>query len=258
MEILNAVTLKVESVERGNKVNLLDYEEIQNFYNKHIDCWAVDLFSQMTTAFIDKYVYRVINRLDSKAVLLNAGSGGKQYETDIMQVHLDIAEKTLEGIENAYVGNIIDMPFQNNTFDCIICVGTVINYCEAEKALKEMARVSKNDAILILEYERSGSGLVMHEFRNKDRIVFCHTYFNEPHSNFLYSDSYIRELLTQNGFMIKQTKRFNTTIPVMEMFVSEKVAHRLTVLEPILRIAPFINLYSHNEILLCKLQKKCT
>ena len=233
-------------------MTILDYDAIRNFYNNHTNCWSDDLFSQMTTMFIDKYVGSIIGELSSESIILNAGSGGKKYKTKAKQIHLDIAEKTILQMENAVVGNIIEMPFNNETFDYAICVGTVINYCEAEKAIRELYRVLKENAFLILEYERSGSGLVNKEIRNRDLSVFVHTYFNEPHKNLLYSDQYIKGLLLDNGFTIKRSKRFNTTIPWVEMFASEKLAHSMTVIEPLLRNIPPINKYSHNAILVCK------
>lgn len=235
-------------------MNVLDYDIIRNFYNNHANCWSADLFSQMTTAFIDKYVQKTIAGLNSNATILNAGSGGKCYKTVATQFHLDIAEKTLSGVDNAFVGNIVDMPFIDSYFDCVICVGTVINYCEADKAIKEISRVSKRKALLILEYERSSSGLVIDELRNKDCILFHHTYFNEPHTNFLYSDFYVKSLLLSHGFKMRKIKKFNTTIPWVERFTAEETAHRLVTLEPLFRSIPFINKYSHNAIVVCQKQ----
>lgn len=233
-------------------MNHLNYQMIRDFYNKHTNCWSSELFSQMTTEFIDKYVNKVLGKFDVDAVVLNAGSGGKIYKTKAKQIHIDIAENTLHNIDNSFVGNIIDMPFGDDIFDCVVCVGTVINYCEIEKAIKEINRVSKEHALLILEYERSGSGLVAKKMRNEDSTVFHHTYFNEPHINLLYSDSYVNEILSRNGYYIKNLKRFNTTIPWLEMFTTEKIAHKMSTFEPIFRSIPVINKYSHNGIICCE------
>ena len=233
-------------------MKMLDYDTIRDFYNSHTNCWSDDLFSRMTTEFIDKYVSKIVRKLDRDDILLNAGSGGKCYKTNAKQIHLDLAKNTLQQIENAVVGNIIDMPFNKETFDCIVCVGTVINYCEADKAIQEMSRVSKKGSVLVLEYERSGSGLINKDIRDTDSTVFFHTYFDEPHRNLLYSDSYIQRLLFDNGYAIKNTKKFNTAIPWMEMFTTEEVAPRMTFFEPLLRILPFANKYSHNAILVCE------
>ena len=235
-------------------MELINYDEIRSFYNQHINCWSTDLFSIMTTRFIDKYVNNFLNKLNKEEFVLNAGSGGKIYNTQAKQYHIDIAENTLKNVQNAYVGNIVHMPFDSEKFDCVVCVGTVINYCEASKAIKEISRVSKKDSFLVLEYERNGSGLIEKSSRKSDFTLFFHTYFNEKHCNFLYSDRYIENLLKEEKYSIIKSKKFNTTIPWMEMFASEKTAHKMTFLEPILRNLPIINSYSHNRIMIC--QKK--
>jgi len=233
-------------------MNLLDYNSIRDFYNLHKSCWPTDLFSEMTTSFIDKYVIAALKCFDGSNLILNAGSGGKLYPTCAQQFHIDIAENTLIGIENAYVSNIIDMPFENNTFDCVICVGSVINYCEINKAIAEINRVLKVNGTLIIEYERSGSGFAINHARNKDLIIFFHTYFGEPHKNLLYSDKYFFQVLKKNGFIYNNLAKFNTTIPFCEMFASDKFAHKMKFFEPLLRRLPIVSQYSHNAILTCK------
>lgn len=233
-------------------MDLIDYETIRAFYNEHNDCWSKDLFSVMTTTFIDKYVNKVLKKFDEHTLILNAGSGGKCYTTKAVQYHLDIAENTLKYVKNAFVGNITQMPFDAKLFDCVVCVGTVINYCEASKVIQEISRVSKKNSFLILEYERNESGLIEKNCRKLDCSLFFHTYFSEQHCNFLYSDRYIEELLKEQGYTVIKSQRFNTTIPLFEMFTSEKTAHKMTFLEPVLRNLPIINSYSHNRIIVCK------
>jgi len=146
----------------------IDYNSIRDFYNMHTECWGNDLFSKMTTSFIDRYVNKRVANLSAKQLVLNAGSGGKTYKTQARQYQIDIAKNTIKNRANAIVGNIIDMPFKSGMFDVVICVGTVINYSEAEKAIKEFRRVSKDNAILIIEYERSQSGLIKEPERGGD------------------------------------------------------------------------------------------
>ena len=233
----------------------IDYNSIKDFYNKHTECWGNDLFSKMTTSFIDRYVNKRVSNLSAKQLVLNAGSGGKTYKTQAKQYQIDIAKNTIRNRANAIVGNIIDMPFKSNMFDVVICVGTVINYSEAEKAIKEFRRVSKDDAVLIIEYERSQSGLIKEPERGGDCILFRHSYCDEFHENYLYSDKYIADILSINGYRIEERRLFNTTIPYFEMFFSDPVAHFLTIFEPIFRRVNKVSKYSHNMILFCRLQK---
>lgn len=233
----------------------IEYDDVKDFYNEHIDCWNDDLFSKMTTSFIDDYVNAYVRTLTEEDVVLNAGSGGKTYTTRASMVHVDIAENTLVGCSNAYVCNILDLPFEHRTFDCVICVGTVINYCEIEKALAELSRVSKDEAYLILEYERSGSGFLENGIRNLDRVVFNHEYFDVPHKNLLYSDELVKSILEKNGFHILEAKYFNTSIPWLERYISDDLAHKLVFLEDIMQKITYFSRYSHNCILLCRKRK---
>jgi ubiquinone/menaquinone biosynthesis C-methylase UbiE len=205
----------------------------------------------MTTDFIGGFVSKITQQFPSDRVILNAGSGGTTYPTEATIFHLDIAENTLKDLENAFVGNIIDMPFSKHQFSDIICVGTVLNYCEAEKAIQELNRVLQIGGSLILEYERSGSGFVMKGFRNTESVLFHHTYYGEPHMNLLYSEKFVDALLMKNGFKVLERHRFNTTIPLAERFFSDEFAHKITFLESALRNTPFVNRYSHNIILKC-------
>jgi len=205
----------------------------------------------MTTSFIAGFVSKIAQSYTYRDTILNAGSGGKVYPTKATFFHLDIAENTIRDLDNAFVGNIIEMPFSAHQFDCAICVGTVINYCEADKAIRELNRVLKLGGNLVLEYERSGSGFVIKDLRNTDSVLFHHTYYDEPHVNLLYSEKYIKSLVIRNGFEILKQCRFNTTLPLMEKLFSDASAHKLAFIEPILRHVPLLNRYSHNMILLC-------
>ncbi len=55
------------------------------------------------------------------------------------------------------------MPFNNLFFDNILCVGSVLNYCDALTALSELSRVLKPNGNLILEYESSWGFEYLHK-----------------------------------------------------------------------------------------------
>ena len=204
---------------------------IRDFYNRHPACWAEDRFSQMTTKFIDAFVNSVLFNFSADSLVLNAGCGGKQYKTSAKQVLLDIAENTLTNVPNGVVGDIADMPFPREMFDCVICVGTVLNYCNAEKAISEIARVSRQKALLIIEYERSESGFIDERHRGDDVLEFRHKYFSEDHINLLYSDRFVEQLLDSNGYTPVRSQLFNATIPWAERYVPESISFKMTSLE---------------------------
>lgn len=239
---------------KDNDINpLLSNSHIKNFYNKHEDCWPEDCFSRNTTKFINKNVNKFLEKMSPSSIILNAGSGDTKYEKAPLYVYnVDIAEKKVCKLSNSYICSIENMPFANSDFDCIICVGTVINYADLVSSIGEFRRVIKKGGFLVLEYERSGTALVDKNVRNMDEIEFLHKYYGEAHANKLYSDTYVNKILKENNFSVLNSVFFNTAIPFIELFASQKTAENLIVLDSFLSHLPYVNKFSHNRFLICQ------
>ena len=79
--------------------------------------------------------------------MLNAGSGGSIYNGISGKFfHVDISDKFIKELPNSYVASIENLPFNTNFFDTAICVGSVINYCDALTALSEICLLYTSDA----------------------------------------------------------------------------------------------------------------
>jgi len=105
---------------------------------------------EYTQRAVDKYV-------SPNATVLNAGSGKTVYKTKAKVIYMDIISKYIKKFENHIVGSIEKIPLKNNSVDCVICVGCVLSYANAQKAISEFSRVLKKGGILILEYDRCNS-----------------------------------------------------------------------------------------------------
>ncbi len=58
-----------------------------------------------------------------------------------------------EGIETALMkGDIIDLPYKNESFDCIISIGTLEHIRQLREAIFEMKRILKKNGIMILGF----------------------------------------------------------------------------------------------------------
>lgn len=126
---------------------------MKEIWNKN-DCWH--MFTYQT---INKFVNEQIKSLIKKdSIILNAGSGDTFYDFDCLIYDCDIAESKLTNSKHPIVASIQDLPFSNNYFDVIICVGSVLNYCDATRTISEFSRVMKPKSYLLLEFERSNSG----------------------------------------------------------------------------------------------------
>lgn len=69
---------------------------------------------------------------------------------------VDLSEKAITVCKTAllqgdfYSTPAEDLPFEENRFDVVTCLGSLEHFVDPGKALKEMVRVAKNDAIFLL------------------------------------------------------------------------------------------------------------
>lgn len=111
--------------------------------------------------FLKKY-------LPKKGLILDAGGGPGRYTIELAKegynvVLLDLVPENLEfasrkikqgklqnKIKQIIEGNIIKLPFKNNTFDAVICLGGPLSHVHPEKnrkkAISELIRVAKKGA----------------------------------------------------------------------------------------------------------------
>lgn len=224
-------------------------EHVRNLYNDAEQVWPYnDPWHLYVKNTINKYI---LKWCDSKSTnyILNAGSGGTDYEIQGEICHLDIADKKISNKNINVVGTIEDIPLEDNSFDYIICVGSVINYIHnIGKAISEFKRVLKPKGKLILEYERSNTAELLF---TKQHGIDCHYqkyfYNGQIHGLWLYSDKLINQIMAVNGFKRTKQFRFHTLSALGEkMKLSLKTQCRLTKLDNL--IYPFSYNLAHNRI----------
>ena len=162
-------------------------EEIATFYNKVEEIWpSNEPWYKYTKAQIEKFVHK--NAFKYHDYVLNAGSGGYDYNLNCKMHHVDIAAEKINQLPLYTVASLEKLPFATNTFDGILCVGSVINYCDAVAAIVEMARVLKHGGSLLLEYENSFA----YEYRSKlcykaDAQIIKSVYQGKEQQQWIYS-----------------------------------------------------------------------
>lgn len=84
---------------------------------------------------------------DFKTLMPNAHIEG----LDISQYALDNALKDIKPF--IQIGNAKDLPFEDDSFDLVICINTIHNLSpgECKQSLKELERVSRKDAFLTVD-----------------------------------------------------------------------------------------------------------
>lgn len=185
---------------------MIKLQNVKKLYEEAESVWPTNdkwhgYVHKKTTKIVEKW-----SRSNSNFLILNAGSGGTTYNISGEMYHVDICEKNIKDFKHYYVGNIDNLPYDNNFFDLIICVGSVLNYCShLDKIFKEFYRVLKKNGHVILEYEKSNSA----EFKktnnyglNSFKAQF--DYNNQKHELTIYSSKYVNDKMNKNGFTLRK------------------------------------------------------
>lgn len=234
-------------------MNSVDLNEVKRFYNATPEIWAAnDCWHQWSLRQIHRYLNGLM--FSSQDSVLNAGSGGNDYNIFCKEmIHIDVAEEKLKGIPNSVVASVESMPFPDARFDSIVCVGSVINYCDAGAVISEFSRVSKFGATLVLEFENS-SGF---EYRKKacykeSAAVVTVQFQGSPHTQWLYSLPYIKSLLKAHHFSIQNVFPYHICSSLALSFNGlEKKSVKFAQFDALARKIPLLASHANNYILRC-------
>ena len=143
----------------------------QNFYDRIADVHNLAMKINGYRDSVAKYLQSLDLVLDSESLVLDAGSGTgivtlgfygagfhpkKTIALDLSFNSLEISKEQFAKDEDtdennicAVQGNILQLPFADQTFDLILTCG-VLEYVSLDEGLKEFARVLKKNAKLVL------------------------------------------------------------------------------------------------------------
>ena len=143
----------------------------QNFYDRIAEVHNLILRINGYRSSVAKYLTSLDLKIDENSLVLDAGSGTgivtlafqtagfrpkKSVALDLSFNSLQISreqfekdQETTAGNIAAVQGNVLDLPFADETFDLILTCG-VLEYVTLEEGLGELARVLKTGAKLVL------------------------------------------------------------------------------------------------------------
>ena len=231
-----------------------DISKIKEFYNRIPVIWATD---DVWHIYSHNELQKYINHhkiLFENCKVLNAGSGGNDYGICCEEMHhTDIAEEKIKNCKHYAVANMENLPYKNESFDAIISVGSVLNYCDAFKAISELSRVLKKSGIMILEFESTWGFeyLGTQEYRKPVTIITLE-YMHEQHTQWLFAPDYIYQILKEYDFCILEKYPFHILDGLLSKFLSESLSVKLTKLDTFIRKWPYFRKHGNNIILLCK------
>ncbi|MDU6267610.1 type 11 methyltransferase [Streptococcus mitis] len=229
----------------------VDPNKVKEFYNTHDQMWEINnwyKYSQSTiVSFLHKQHYT--------GNILNAGSGGNDYGITSPMIHLDISEEKVKDIKGSVIGNLeVPSLFNTNSFGSIICVGSVINYCNSYKVIENFQKWLIEDGELILEFENSSSfEYLFTAFFNKPMTIVSTNYIDSNHVIYTFSLDYIISLLQLNNFEILEITGFHILSSlVLRFFKSENFASKFVFLDKFLNKIYYFKKHSANIIIRCK------
>ena len=150
---------------------MIEKSKTQNFYDQIADVHNLLLQINGYRNSVTKYLKSLDLNLDENSLVLDAGSGtgivtlgfedagfcGKKTvaldlsfnSLEIARQHFEKEKKLDNGKISVVQGNVLKLPFADKTFDLVLTCG-VLEYVPLDEGLREMARVIKTGAKLVL------------------------------------------------------------------------------------------------------------
>ena len=233
-------------------IHTINKERVKQFYEETKAVWPKDdLWHSVNQYEIKKAVHDL--RIPYNSKILNAGSGGSTYGLTHDMYHLDIVANKNVNLRNFTLGSVENIPFNPEFFDYVICVGSVLNYCDAVQAIQQFSRVLKTGGILLLEFECSTSfEFIGTKVYNKNAALIITRYFNKEHEMWVFSPKYIQSMLITSGFSIKGKHNYHILSSLDFHFRrDEQKAAKLAKCDKLFRQIPIIRNHCGNIILVC-------
>ena len=134
--------------------------------------------------------------------LLKKHVNARYYGLDLSEKMIEEAGKRLGGDVELTVGDAEKLPYEDNSFDVVICNASFHHYPSPEKAVNEIRRVLKPGGTLIL-------GDPTAPFRLLVKILNWGMKFSNSGDARIWHKSEIIKLFRQNGFRVEKWKYVN-------------------------------------------------
>ena len=235
----------------------IDINEVKKLYDKMSTIWPKDdkwysYTYKKIQEFLKKWEKKL--KLDDTIQILNAGSGGNTYGIKGHHLHLDITSKHIQANQDSIIASIEKMPLANNSFDLCICVGSVINYCDAMRGISEIARTLKRGGHLILEFDQSKNYEFLGTSIFNSNLDIVKT-FNSGYEDkvWVYSEKYMSSILNHYNLKVINRHYFHSLSSLIYRFSNdEQKAAKFVFWDKITNLIPGVRKISNNIILIAQ------
>jgi ubiquinone/menaquinone biosynthesis C-methylase UbiE len=167
---------------------------------------------------------------------------------------VDLVFDKIASLPRAYEASAEALPFGGAVFDGCLCVGSVLDYCDARKCLSEFARVLRPGGFLIFDFEQTFNLYLLGKKKYGCESCVVDTFYcGEPERVRIFSPKYIRRLLDELGFEVLDQCFYHILSPLAYRILhDENRAARLAKLDPVARRIPFLGKKSSNVAVTCR------
>lgn len=234
--------------------------EVQTLYEDIPKIYATsDRWHTVTHRWIARIVRTEMERvvLESAGLIANLGSGGESYGlAEDHLLHVDLCTKWARSDQYYVVGDIHDIPLKDHSCIACICVGSVLNHCDASRVIYEIDRVLMPGGILIVEFE-STSGLDMLLSPVYGAAVgMAWTFYNGRQVRLaMYAEQYVAQIIRASEMQIlRRGTKHHLSGFVYFLSRNPNLAARFHLFDGIFAKIPFLRSMASHVILTC--QKK--
>lgn len=229
----------------------------QEFFERfHLGSHDADPWHARSRQYVHKITHDWVLELNHQkdCRLLNAGSGGSDYGIPVSMVHYDLVVLPSIPTGRFIQGDVEQMPFSDASFNVVLCVGSVLNYCDPTRCLSEISRVLAPDGLVILEYERSGSAEYIWQRGFASAAARFVTFFGEETTHiWAYSDRFINGIIAVNGLKIVRSQWFHCLSALALAVLRHPTwSNYLAGTDPMISKLPIFQAISSNRILVAK------
>ena len=167
-----------EFMDLKKNINKYTDLEIENFYSK-ISTIISSRKTDLNQKSIDK-ILSIINNNDNNQSILDVGCGEGYLLNEISRIS---NAENLYGVDFCKISNnpdwkftkakITDLPYDDKSFDLVICTHTLEHVVNIKKAVSELTRVCKNTLIVVVpkqKYNLYTFDLHIHFFNSKSEV----------------------------------------------------------------------------------------